>query len=418
MINNVNDGVKVVQSPMTRRFIGNSQRVDGLSFENVLNARRNNVEQPERRIERRPTGQNGGDNNIAHRVSDDGQNIDAVSQEPETNEAQIVESEENAEDVQISQEIEIADEILPEYDQLLASIAAILSITVQELAETLGELNIQPEDLDGGEAQITLLKAIHGLENEVELLNLPDVLPIMNEMTAIAADYEPVLVDNADADASIELFPLEAEAFMQIASAIEAKPADVSAAAQVATTEQEITVDTTQTTEQIKAPEPVAVFNTLADVAVDDVTVPKVTAEAPQGSVNPQNVMEQVISNMRFEAQGSLAEIRIQLKPDHLGEVNLRVATINGIVVAQFVAENQRVKEIIEAGFNQLRDALEEQGINVSDIEVSVGNGQNDNEFSFEANISPTRIQSLMEGGEEELETQAVLEENVVDYRA
>jgi len=418
MINNVNDGVKVVQSPMTRRFIGNSQRVDGLSFENVLNARRNNVEQPERRIERRPTGQNGGDNSIAHRVSDDGQNIDAVSQEPETNEAQIVESEENAEDVQISQEIEIADEILPEYDQLLASIAAILGITVQELAETLGELNIQPEDLDGGEAQITLLKAIHGLENEVELLNLPDVLPIMNEMTAIAADYEPVLVDNADADASIELFPLEAEAFMQIASAIEAKPADVSAAAQVATTEQEITVDTTQTTEQIKAPEPVAVFNTLADVAVDDVTVPKVTAEAPQGPVNPQNVMEQVISNMRFEAQGSLAEIRIQLKPDHLGEVNLRVATINGIVVAQFVAENQRVKEIIEAGFNQLRDALEEQGINVSDIEVSVGNGQNDNEFSFEANISPTRIQNLMEGGEEELETQVALEENVVDYRA
>jgi len=37
-----------------------------------------------------------------------------------------------------------------------------------------------------------------------------------------------------------------------------------------------------------------------------------------------------------------------------------------------FVAENQRVREIIESNFNQLRDSLEEQGIQVSQLSVSV----------------------------------------------
>jgi flagellar hook-length control protein FliK len=68
-----------------------------------------------------------------------------------------------------------------------------------------------------------------------------------------------------------------------------------------------------------------------------------------------------------------------------------------------FVAENQRVKEIIEAGFNQLRDALEEQGISVAQIEVSVGNGdQNQNEFSFEGRMSSNRINNIMENAMQE----------------
>lgn len=69
----------------------------------------------------------------------------------------------------------------------------------------------------------------------------------------------------------------------------------------------------------------------------------------------------------------SYAELKLMLKPESLGEVALRIATQNGIVTAMFVAENQRVKEIIESNFTQLRDALKEQGLEVSELSVSVG---------------------------------------------
>jgi len=81
------------------------------------------------------------------------------------------------------------------------------------------------------------------------------------------------------------------------------------------------------------------------------------------------------------------------------------------------VAESQRVKEIIEAGFSQLRDTLEQQGINIAEIEVSVSQDKADSQFEFGSNVSSSRIQNLMEFSAEDDAEEANLEENLVDYR-
>lgn len=105
------------------------------------------------------------------------------------------------------------------------------------------------------------------------------------------------------------------------------------------------------------------------------------------------------------------------LKPDYLGEVSLKVISENGIVSAQFNAENQKVKEIIESNFNQLKDMLNEKGIEVSEISVSVDDKQQENmrNFSKAQNKSSKRINNIIESADfEEIEKEA--EANKAEY--
>ena len=64
----------------------------------------------------------------------------------------------------------------------------------------------------------------------------------------------------------------------------------------------------------------------------------------------------------------------IKLKPDHLGKVTVEIAVENGAVTAKFLAESDKVKEILESNLQDLKDHLAKQGMVVQDLSVSVGN--------------------------------------------
>ena len=92
-------------------------------------------------------------------------------------------------------------------------------------------------------------------------------------------------------------------------------------------------------------------------------------------AVNPNQVIEQIVRGVELNVRGENGEIRLQLKPESLGEVEVRIATNNGIVSAAFIAESQRVKSLIEAGLPQLKQQLMEQGLNIQGLSVQVGGG-------------------------------------------
>jgi flagellar hook-length control protein FliK len=329
-------------------------------------------------------------------------------------------------------------------DEVLAEIAAVLGITTQALAEILNALGMTPTDLLESQAQTELLQLLHGLDDEVALLNLPATLPIMQEISKTMAKYAPVLLEyqaemqNQPQYAALEeaaLANLEAEAESELVPTVRAARNDAPGAQEVdlpvdyeameVLTTTAVTAENTASVnaEPQQSIEPIIAFAQATEQPIESFARPAtVEAPLPQAPVNSQNVMEQIVSHMRFEVRGDMAEIRIQLKPEHLGEVSLRIATQNGIVVAQFVAESQRVKEIIESNFSQLRDALEQQGINISEIEVSVAQGEADRQFAFESNISGDRIRDVRSGAEEDemgdADADVRLEENLVDYLA
>lgn len=105
--------------------------------------------------------------------------------------------------------------------------------------------------------------------------------------------------------------------------------------------------------------------------------------EQANNPVNPENLIEQMVEHIKITIDDSSAEMNLQLKPDHLGKLSLKIITERGIVTAQFMAESQTVKEIIEANFNQLKDVLQEQGLKVQNLEVFIKQEFNNNQSNF-----------------------------------
>jgi flagellar hook-length control protein FliK len=93
--------------------------------------------------------------------------------------------------------------------------------------------------------------------------------------------------------------------------------------------------------------------------------------------LKPAEIIDQVVNQVRSDPTNSVSELRVTLKPESLGDVTLRLLSENGQISARFIAENQRVKEIMESNFDALRDALNRQGLNVSQLSVSVEQRQN-----------------------------------------
>ena len=86
--------------------------------------------------------------------------------------------------------------------------------------------------------------------------------------------------------------------------------------------------------------------------------------------------MEQIKITIRPEQ----TNMELQLNPEHLGRVNLTITEKEGMMTAQFTTQTQIAKEAIESQMAALRESLQNQGIKVEAIEVTVS------EFGFERN--------------------------------
>jgi flagellar hook-length control protein FliK len=66
----------------------------------------------------------------------------------------------------------------------------------------------------------------------------------------------------------------------------------------------------------------------------------------------------------------------IKLKPEHLGELTLKVTVENGTVSASFHSDNSQVRGLLETTMAQLKQDLASQGIKVDTVGVYGGLGE------------------------------------------
>lgn len=97
-------------------------------------------------------------------------------------------------------------------------------------------------------------------------------------------------------------------------------------------------------------------------------------------------IINQIADKMTVRTSGAQNEVHIKLDPPSLGTVRMNIITSGDTVRTVIVAENQAVKQVIENNFNQLRDAMSEQGLKIDSFTVTVGgesNPQNPSGESF-----------------------------------
>ncbi len=93
-----------------------------------------------------------------------------------------------------------------------------------------------------------------------------------------------------------------------------------------------------------------------------------------------REIADQILEQVKVVVAPEMTSLEIQLTPEHLGKVNITVTEQDGVMKASFVTENELAKEAIESNLIQFKQMMNEQGIRVESVEVTVS------EFAFDKN--------------------------------
>ncbi|WNS44791.1 flagellar hook-length control protein FliK [Paenibacillus sp. MMS20-IR301] len=84
-----------------------------------------------------------------------------------------------------------------------------------------------------------------------------------------------------------------------------------------------------------------------------------------------QEMSSFISGRLEIVKKGGVAEATITLFPENLGQVDVKITMQNGNLVAQFLTQHNGTKDILEQQMNQLRMALQAQGLQVEKLEVT-----------------------------------------------
>ena len=85
-----------------------------------------------------------------------------------------------------------------------------------------------------------------------------------------------------------------------------------------------------------------------------------------------ENIMRQIMDHMQLQLNADSTEVNMQLQPESLGTLQIRISAKEGIMTAQFTTASETVKSVLEAQMIQLQQQFDQQNIKVEAIEVTV----------------------------------------------
>lgn len=298
------------------------------------------------------------------------------------------------------------NEKVSENENLVEKISNILNIDKEQLNEILQFLDLKVEDLLNENNLQTFINAFFQVESPVELLQIPKAADIIVPLNQVLNDYK-----NEISEPLIPVINVEIEGQIKDGEFTNSEEkTDMSNDDETNNQQQEnILVNRDDFKIELES------INATSKVEKVE-TVKQITTE---------QIINQIVDNIKANVKEGLSTISMQLNPEHLGKLNLLLTSKEGILTANFIVENQQVKESIEINLAQLRESLEEQGIDVENMEVSVANNgyfdQRESESRQEENKGKNkrRMISVDEIKEDELENSAIeneLSSQNIDY--
>jgi flagellar hook-length control protein FliK len=168
------------------------------------------------------------------------------------------------------------------------------------------------------------------------------------------------------------------------------------------------------------------VFSGMIEQQLNKAGSQEVSQPVAQPVHDPYQVAAQIVEKARVViSQQNNSEMTIQLKPEHLGELTLKVAVNNGVVSASFHSNNAEVRGVIEASLQQLKQEMSTQGLKVDHVGVYAGLGEFSSGGQRETYKQPTANfqsqksaeQDFLKAVEATAETQPGTTNTGVDYR-
>lgn len=297
-------------------------------------------------------------------------------------------------------------------DKMLSDTAEELSVTEEELLSVLQSLSLKPADLLTKEGLQQVVLAVSGetdfanfltdetmfttLQNlcgelQTTLSNLADELGISQDEVQ---DFLTALADKAGDASALQAEVLSTEEFST--EETEDAVTDVEKGSDTESitgdkTASEVNVPGKETGKQTEKETSGEEKSFTGDKAFDNFTQSFKTGQTqntqaaaevtPHFDVETENIIRQITDYMRGNVTDGVSEMDMQLHPASLGSVHIHLEAKEGVLTAQFTAQNESVKAALESQMIQLKDSFEEQGLTVESIEVMVSSQKFDQSY-------------------------------------
>lgn len=108
----------------------------------------------------------------------------------------------------------------------------------------------------------------------------------------------------------------------------------------------------------------------------------ELSREQPDAAV-ARDVIKQVVDQAHLFVGRNVASLKLQLKPEFLGNLKLTISVEHGMVHARFTADNAAVANLIETRLPELQHALSDRGITWHQFSVSVDTQAHSGGFDY-----------------------------------
>lgn len=276
------------------------------------------------------------------------------------------------------------------------------------------ELGITQEDFKD------ICSLIEQTQDETVGLNTTEVFDETANQGILADETNPDMAHQQVENDGVQKNVTESQAQQDVVSpkevALEAKPVVEEAAHEEETQPEELLVaveaeensDTSKGFTQNQQGSQSELTQNMAEILMPQTTATETVvlnqaefAETYQQVIDIQNVMEQIVESAKVTVGADTTKMEMQLNPENLGKIYMEITSKEGTISAKFVAQNDSVREALQAQMADLKQNLNQAGIKVDAVEVTVSSHE------FEKNLDENAKQQEQLGEQQEQKEQS-----------
>lgn len=363
-----------------------------------------------------------------NKVSGKGEDLESenkIQKEP-TEKVDKAEKDTNVEETHNAEETTetVKEELEEKAKELIGEISKELGVSVEEVEKVLEELGISMTGLFDKENLTQVVVVLSGAEDVTQIVMDEELFASVNKLLGTMEEMLTEVSESTDVMVEKLMGYVKKEEFKGI---VQTEKADIEVSENKVIVEDADMADTAKTTvedtenvntentvkveisETTKSTEHhsesnmshehaesnnqfltnVANNNTLQDVALnaDNGMNPYMTFEA-------REIMQQILDYIKVQVKPDMTSLQMQLHPEDLGTLQIEVTNKNGMLTAQFTTQDESVKAVIESQLIQLKENLNEQGLKVQAVEVTVASQQFDRNLDKNGNEGTAQEES------------------------
>lgn len=125
--------------------------------------------------------------------------------------------------------------------------------------------------------------------------------------------------------------------------------------------------------------------------------------------VDVAEIMKQIVEYSKVAIGNQATTMEMQLNPENLGKIYMEITSRDGVVSAHITAQNEVVKEALESQLVELRQNLNQAGVKVEAVEVTVESHE------FEKNLEQNTRQQEEQASQQEKAAKGIRRINLSD---